>query len=171
MPGFSVLYYLPEFAQTHVHWVGDVIHPTISSSAVPFSSCHLSFPASGSFPISQFFTSGGRSIGASASASVLPMDIQGWFPLGLTSSISLHSKGLSRAISSTTLRKHQFFGAQPFLWSNSHIHTWLLEKTIAVTIRTFSNGDQMSIWTTVSGYSNITLIFDLGKECMVRLLF
>ena len=65
MPGFSVLYYLPEFAQTHVHWVGDVIHPTISSSAVPFSSCHLSFPASGSFPISWLFALGGQSIGAS----------------------------------------------------------------------------------------------------------
>ena len=86
-------------------------HPTISSSVVPFSSCLQSFPASGSFPMSQFFASGGQSIRASASASVLPMNIQGWFPLGLTDLISLLSKGLSRVFSSTTIRKHPFFGA------------------------------------------------------------
>ena len=103
-------------------------HPTISSSVVPFSSCLQSFPASGSFPVSQFFASGGQSIGASASASVLPMNIQGWFPLGLTSLISFLSKGLSRVFSNTTVRKHQLFGVQPSLRSNSHIHTWLLEK-------------------------------------------
>ena len=95
---------------------------------VPFSSCLQSFPASGSFPVSQFFASGGQSIGASASASVLPMNIQGWFPLGLTSLISFLSKGLSRVFSNTTVRKHQLFGVQPSLRSNSHIHTWLLEK-------------------------------------------
>ena len=87
-----------------------------------------SSPASGSFPMSQLFTSGGQSIGASASASVLPMNIQGWFLLGLMGLISLQSKGLSRVFSSTTVSKHQFFGAQPSLRSNSHIHTWLLEK-------------------------------------------
>ena len=103
-------------------------HPTISSSVVPFSPCLQSFPASESFPMSQFFASGGQSIGASASASVLPMTIQGWFPLGLTGLISLLSKGLSRVFSNTTVRKHQFFSAQPSLWSNSHIHIWLLEK-------------------------------------------
>ena len=87
-------------------------HPTISSSVVPFSFCLQSFPASGSLPMSQFFTSGGRSIGASASASVLPMNIQDWFPLGWTGWISLLSKGLSRIFSKTTVQKHQFFGAQ-----------------------------------------------------------
>jgi len=85
-------------------------HPTISSSVIPFS--FQSFPASGSFPMSQFFTLGGKSIGVSASASVLSMNIQGWFPLGLTSLISLQSKGLSRVFSNTTVQKHQFFGAQ-----------------------------------------------------------
>ena len=87
-------------------------HPTISSSVVPFSSCLQSFPASGSFPRSQFFTSGGQSIGVSASASVLPMNIQGWFPLGLTGWSSLQSKGLSRVLSNTIVKKHQFFSAQ-----------------------------------------------------------
>ena len=87
-------------------------HPTISSSVVPFSSHLQSFPASGSFPMSQSFASGGQSIGASASASVLPMNIQDWFPLGWTGRISLQSKGLSRVFSNTTVEKHQFFGAQ-----------------------------------------------------------
>ena len=86
----------------------------ISSSVVPFSSCPQSFPASGSFPMSQLFASGGQSIGASASAPVLPMNIQGWFPLGLTGLISLLSEGLSRIFSNTRVWKHQFFGAQPF---------------------------------------------------------
>ena len=109
-------------------------HPTISSSVVPVSSCPQSFPAPGSFPMSHIFTSGGQSIGVWASASVLPMNILDWFPLGWTSWISLQSKGLSRVFSNTTVQKHQFFGAQPSLWSNSHIHTWLLEKTIALTM-------------------------------------
>ena len=103
-------------------------HPTISSSVIPFSSCPQSFPASGSCQISQLFASGGQSIRASALASVLPMDIQGWFPLGWTRLMSVQSKGLSRVFSNTTVQKHQFFGAQPSLWSNSHIHTWLLDK-------------------------------------------
>ena len=98
-------------------------HPTISSSVVPFSSCLPSFPASGSFPVSQLFTSGGQSIGASASASVLPMNTQDWSPLGWTGWISLQSKGLSRVFSNTTVQKHQFFATQPSLWSNSYIHT------------------------------------------------
>ena len=101
-------------------------HPTILSSFAPFSSCPQSFPASGSFLMSWLFTSGGQSIGASASASVLPMNIQGWFHLGLTGLISWLSKGLSRVFSSIQL--YQFFGTQPSLQSNSHIHTWLLEK-------------------------------------------
>ena len=87
-------------------------HPTISSSVVPFSSHLQSFPASGSFPMSQFFESGGQNIGISVSASVLPMNIQDWFPLGWTGWISLQSKGLSRVFSNTTVQKHQFFNAQ-----------------------------------------------------------
>ena len=102
-------------------------YPTISCSVSPFSYLQ-SFPASGSFPMSCLFASGGQSIGDSASASVLPMNIQGRFPLGLTGLISLQSKGHSRVFSNTTVQKHQFFGTQPSLWSNSHIHTWLLEK-------------------------------------------
>ena len=104
-------------------------YSTILTSVVPFASCLQSFPASGSFPMSQFFASSGQSIGTSASASVLPMKIQDWFPLGLTGLISLQSKGLSRVFSNTTVQKHQFFCAQPSLWSNSHIRTWLLEKS------------------------------------------
>ena len=102
-------------------------HSTISSSVISFSFCPQSLPASGSFPMSQFFASGGQSIGASASASVLSMNIQDWFPLGLTSLI-LQSKGLSRVFSNTSVQKHQFISIHPSLWSNSHIHTWLLEK-------------------------------------------
>ena len=102
-------------------------HPVISSSVIPFS-CLQSFPVSGSFQMSQFFAWGGQSIGVSASTSVLPMNTQDWFPLGWTGWISLLSKGLSRVFSNTTLQKHKFFGAQLSLYSNSHIHTWLLEK-------------------------------------------
>ena len=103
-------------------------HPAISSSVIPFSSCPQSFPASGSFPMSQLFASGGQSIGISASTSVLPMNTQDWSPLGWTGWISLQSKGLSRVFSFTTVQKHQFFGAQLSSPSNPHIHTWLLEK-------------------------------------------
>ena len=103
-------------------------HPNILSSVTPFSSCLQSFLASGSFPVSQFFSLGGQSIGTSASASVFPMNIHDWFPLGLTGLISLQSKGLSRVFSNTTIQKHQFLGAQLSLCSNSHIHTWPLEK-------------------------------------------
>ena len=99
---------------------------TISSSAALFSFCFQSFSASGSFPMNQLFTSGGQSIGASAS--VLPMNTQDWSPLGCTGWISLQSKGLSRVFSRTTVQKHQFFGAHLSLWSNSHNHTWPLEK-------------------------------------------
>ena len=93
-------------------------HPTISSSVIPFSSRLQSFPVSGSFQMSQHFSSGGQSIGPSASASVIPMNIQDWFPLGITSLISMLSNGLSRVLSNTTVQKHQFFSAQPSLWSN-----------------------------------------------------
>ena len=113
MPGFLVLHYLPEFAQTHVHFI---------------LCCPQSFPVSGSFSMSWLFTSGGQSIGASASALVLPMNIQDWFPLGWTGLISLQSTGLWRVFSSTTVQKHPFFDTKLSLWSNSHIHIWLLEK-------------------------------------------
>ena len=104
-------------------------HPTISSSVIPFSSGPQSFPASGSFQMSQHFTSGGQSIGVSASTSVLPVNTKDWSPLGWTGWISLQSKGLSRVFSNTTVQKHQFFSPQPSLWSNSHICIWLLEKS------------------------------------------
>ena len=104
-------------------------HPAISSSIIPFSSsCLQSFPASESFPVSQFFTCCGQSIGVWASASVLPMNIQDWFPLGWTGWISLLSKGLSSVFSNITVQKHQFFGTQLSSQSNSHIHTWPQEK-------------------------------------------
>ena len=122
-----VLPYLPQFVQTRVHCVGNAIrlsHPLI----VPFSSCLQSFPASESFPMSQFFTSAGQSIGASASYWVLPMNIEDWFPLGLTGLISLKSKLLLRVLLNTTVQKHQFFGFHLSLWSKSWIRTWVLEK-------------------------------------------
>ena len=124
--GSSVLHYLPEFAQTHVHWVGDYIQ---------------SFPLSPSFPplinvsqhhgLFQWVSSShqvAKVVEFQLQASILPMNIQNWFPLGLTGLISLLSRGLSRVFSSTTIQKHQFFGTQPSLWSNSHICTWLLAK-------------------------------------------
>ena len=126
-PGFPVHQHLLELVQIHVQWVTDK-HTTILSSVVTFSSCLQSFPASGSSPMSWFFTSGGQSIGASASASVLPLSIQGWFILGLTGLISLLPKGLTRIFSNTTVQKHQFLQVQPSLWSKYHILTWLLEK-------------------------------------------
>ena len=103
-------------------------HPTISSSVIPFSSCLQLFPASGSFPMSEFFASGGQSIGVSASASVLPMNNQDWFPFRCTGWISLQSKGLSRVFSNTTVQKHQFFGAPVVLYSSCNIHARLPEK-------------------------------------------
>ena len=103
-------------------------HPAILSSVIPFSSCPQSLPASESFPLSQLFAWGGQSTGVSAVASVLPKNTQDWSPLGWTGLISLQSKGLSRVFSNTTVQKHQFFSAQLSSQSNSHIHTWLLEK-------------------------------------------
>ena len=130
--GFPIFHYLLEFAQIYIHWISDAIQPSHPLSP-PFSSCSQSFPASRSIPMSWLFTSGGQTIGTSASASVLSMNIQGWFPLGLTGLISLLSKGFSKVFSSTIVQKHQFFGSQSSLWSNSHIHTRLLEKKIALT--------------------------------------
>ena len=109
-------------------------HLTISSSVISFSSCLQSFPESGSFPVSQLFASGGQRIGVSASASVLPMTIQDWFPLGLTGLISLQSKGLSRIFSNTKVQKHQFFGALLSLSSHPYM---TIGKTIALTRQTF----------------------------------
>ena len=103
-------------------------HPAISFSVVPFSSCPQSLQASESFPMSQLFTWGGQNIGVSALASVLPKNTQDWSPSEWTGWISLQAKGLSRVFSNTTVQKHQFFGAQLSSQSNSHIHTWPLEK-------------------------------------------
>ena len=125
-------------------------HPTILSSVPLFSSCIQSFPASGSFPVNQLFTSGGQSIRASASASVLQMNIQDWSPWGWAGWISLQSKGLSRVFSSTPVQKHHFFGAQPSLRFNSHIHTWLTGKTIALTIWIFVSKVMSLLFNTLS---------------------
>ena len=126
MPGSPVLHHLPEFAQTHVHWISDFIklyHPLLSPSPLAFNlSLHQ-----GLFQWVSFSHQVAKVL-VSASASVLPMNIQGWFPLGLTNLISLLSKGLSGIFFSTTVWKLQFFGTQPSLRSNSHIHPWLLEK-------------------------------------------
>ena len=136
-------------------------HPTISSSVVPFS-CPQSFLASGSFPMSQFFASGGQIIGVSASASVFPMNIQDWFPLGWTGWISLQSKGLSRVFSNTTVPKHQFFGTQLSLESNSHIHTWLLD---------FSNlGFSIALTRRTSVGKVTSLLFNMLSRLVITLL-
>ena len=123
---FPVLY-LPEFAQIHTYWVGDATQPSYPLSH-PFSSCPQSFPASWILPMIWLLASYDQSIEASASVSALPINIHNWFPLELNGLISLESKKLSRAFSSTTIWKHQFFSAQSSLWSNSHICTWSLEK-------------------------------------------
>ena len=114
MPGLPVHHQVLEFTQTHVHWVGDAIQPSHPLSS-PSPPAFNFFPLSGSFQMSQFFTSGGQSIGVSALASVLPMNIQDWFPLGLTGWIYLQFKELSRVFSNTTVQKHQFFIPQLFL--------------------------------------------------------
>ena len=127
-PGLPVHHQLPGFTQTHVHRVGDAIQP--SHPVIPFSPCPQSLPASGSFPMSQLVTWGGQSTRVSASASVFSMNTQDWSPLGWTVWTSLQSKGLfSRVFSSATIQKHQFFSAQLSSQSNSHIHTWPLEKS------------------------------------------
>ena len=125
-PGFPIHHQLLEPAQTHVCWVSDASQP--SHPVVPCSSHLHSFPASRSLSMSWLFASGYQCIGDSASASVLPMNTQDWFPSGSTGLISLQSKGLLRFFSNTTVGKHQFFSTQLSLWCNYHIHTWLLEK-------------------------------------------
>ena len=125
-PGFPVYHQLPDFTQTHAHWVGDAIqpsHPLLSPSPPA-----LSLPASGSFQMSQLFAPDGLSIKVSASTSVLSMNTQDWSPLGWTGWISLQSKELSRVFSNTAVQKHPFFSAQLSSQSISHIHTWPLEK-------------------------------------------
>ena len=136
-PGFPILHYLLELAQTHVHWLSDAIQQ--SHPVVPFSSCLQSFPASGSFPMSRLFTSGGQSIGASVSALVLSLNIQDWFPLGLTGLISLQSKGLPRVLSSTTVQRHQFFSTQPSLLVQLSYPYVTPGKTTVLTIQTFAS--------------------------------
>ena len=126
-PSFPVLYYLPEFAQIHIHWVSDANHLIFCQYFLLLSSIIPSIRVF-YFLVSRLFASGGQSVGASPLVSVLPMNIQGWFPLGLTGLISLLSKGLSGVFSSTTVRKHHFFSTLPSLWSNSHSCIWLLEK-------------------------------------------
>ena len=125
-PDFPVLHCLLQFAQTHVHWINDAMQP-ISSSVISFFSCPQSSPASGFFPMSSLFSTGDQSI--RASTSVLSMNIQAWFPFRLMNLISLLPQGLLSVLSSTTVQKHQFFSAQPSLWSNSHICTWLWKKS------------------------------------------
>ena len=126
-PGLPVHHQLPEFTQTHVHWVGEAIqpsHPLLS----PSPPAPQSLPASGSFPMSQLFAWGGQSTGVTALASFLPKNTQDWSPSEWTGWISLQSKGLSRVLSNTTVQKHQVFGTQPSSQSNSHIHRWPQEK-------------------------------------------
>ena len=136
-------------------------HPTMSSSVVPFSSRLPSFPPSGSFQMSQLFASGDHSIGVSVSTSVLPMNTQGWSPLGLTGWISLQSKGLSKVFSNTTVQKHKFFGAQLSLWSNSHMTT---RKTIAMTRQIFV-GKVMSLLFNM--LSMLVLTFLPRSKCLL----
>ena len=135
-PGLPVHHQLPEFTQTHEpssQWC----HPAISSSVIPFSSCPQSLPASESFPMSQLFAWGGQSTGVSALAPFLPKNTQGWSPSERTGWIYLQSKGLTRVFFTTTVQEHQIFSAQLSSQSNSHIHTWPLGKTIALTRQTF----------------------------------
>ena len=141
MPGFppscSRLHHLLEFAQTHVHWVGDVIQPCCPLS--PRSPPALSLSQNqGLFLMNWLFASDGQSSEASTSAWSLPMNMQGWLPLGLTGLISLQSKELSGVFSSTTVQKHQFFVTQPSLWSTFHIHTWLLGFVMLLLLSRFS---------------------------------
>ena len=131
-------------------------HPTISSSVSPFSSCPQSFPASGFFPVSQLFTSGGQSIGASVSASVLPMSIQGWFPLGLTNLISLQFKKLSRVFSNTTVWRHQFFA-----------FSLLYGPTLTFMFDYWKN-HSLTIWTSVRKV--ISLLFNMLSRLVMAFL-
>ena len=160
-PGLPVHHQLPELAQTHVYQVGD--DPAISSSVVPFSFCLQSFPALGSLPMSQFFTSGSPTIGVSASASVLPVNIQAWSPLGGTGWISLQSKWFSRGFSNTTVQKHQFFGSAFFIVQLSH-PCMTTGKTIALTRWTFV-GKVMSLLFNM--LSRLVITFLPRSKCLL----
>ena len=146
IPGFPVLHYLPDFARTHVHWISDTIQPFHALPQLLLLSSV--FPSIRVFPGSRLFTSGVQSIGASAS--VLPVNIQSWFPSGLTGLISLLSKGLSRVFNST-VQKHQFFSAQPSLWPNSHSYM-TTGKIIALTILTFVSKIMYLLFNTLSRF-------------------
>ena len=162
--GFPVLHHLLEFAQNSCpssQWC----HPTISSSVVPFSSCLQLFPALGSFPVSHLFTSGGQSTGTSASASVLPINIQGQFPLGLTGLITLVSKRRSKVFSSTTVQRHQFFSTQPFLLFSSHIHNMTIGKTRALTVRTIVGKVMSLLFNTLSRFVIVRWINYMEPKC------
>ena len=141
-------------------------HPIISSSVIPFSSCLQTLPATGSFQMSQFFTWGGQSIGVSASTSVLPMNIQDWFPLGWTGWISLQSKGLSRVFSNTTVQKYQFFDSQTFIVQLPHPYM-TTGKTIALTIRTFV-GKVMSLFFNM--LSKFAIAFLPRSKCLFNFM-
>ena len=158
-PGFPVHHQLPELAQTHAHWVGDSIQPSHL-----LSSCLQSFPASRSFPMSQLFTSGGQSIGAWASASVLSMNIQDWFPLGWAGWISLQSKGLSRVFSNTTVQKHQFFRLSAFFTVQLSHPYMTTGKTIALTRWTFV-GKVMSLLFNM--LSRLVIAFLPRSKCLL----
>ena len=157
-PGLPVHHQLPKSTQTHVHWVSNAIqtsHPLSSPSPSA-----QSFPASGSFQMGQLFTLGSQSIGASASASVLPMNSQDWFPLGLTGLISLQSKGLSRVFSSTTVQRHQLFGTHPFFFLNVQLsHPYITTgKTTALTLWIFEAKVIFLLFNTLS----LSLLFFQG---------
>ena len=154
-PGFPVLHSLPEFAKTYAHWVRDAIqssHPLLPPPPA-FSLSQHQGPLQRSSPMGLAFASGGQSNGVSASASVFPMNIKGWFPLGLTGLISLQPKGLSRVFSSTTTQKHQFFSAQLSLWANSRIH-W--------------KNHSFDIWTCVSKV--VSLLFNMLSRFAIAFL-
>ena len=172
-PGLPVHHQLPEFTQTHVHRVGGhqmVGDPTISSSVIPFSSHLQSFSASGSFKMSQLFTSGGQSIGGSASALVPPINIQDWFPLGWTGWMSLQSKGLSRVFSNTTVQKHQFFG---FLYSPTFTSVQLYSLAFFIVqlshlYMTTGKSIALTRWTFLSNV--MSLLFNMLSRLVITFL-
>ena len=158
MQGLPVLHYLPELAQTPVYWVSGAIWPSRSlpSPSLAFNLCQHT--------MSQLFTSCGQSIGAWASASVIPMNIQDWFPLGWIAWISLESKGLLRVFSNTTVQKHQFSSVQPSLWSDSHIHNMTIGKTIALIKWTFVGKVMSLLFNTWSRLVTAFLLWILKEQ-------
>ena len=144
-------------------------HLAISSSVVPFSSCPQSLPASGSFPMSQLFAWGDQSAGVSASASVLSMNSKDWSPLGWTGWISLQSKGLSRVFSNTTVQKHQFFSTQLSSQSNSHIHTWPLEKPRCIWTYAQLFQSCPNLWVYGLYQNHITLSMDIAEKAFDKI--